>query len=185
MPVILIMHVLVAGCAGPPLREVPQLSYDELLDLADVHTRAGWRTDAIHVLEEAGFMELERYEAFVLLGEIRYGMGDLIQAESDLNRAISIESENPVILNNLAWIQLESGRPERALHTIERALDIGPVPVYPYLDTQTRVLLNLGRYEDALEIAHMTIDLIPDHDPKARQALEALVEEIEALRSMN
>ncbi|MFG2221327.1 hypothetical protein ACGFN1_42310 [Streptomyces sp. NPDC048685] len=64
--------------------------------------------------------------------------------------------------NALAWHLLHSGEPERALAAVEQALTVAAGPEYDFVrDTQVRVLLALGRTDDAYRVA----DQILTRDP--------------------
>ncbi|MGY3061504.1 Leucine-rich repeat (LRR) protein [Streptomyces sp. TE3672] len=64
--------------------------------------------------------------------------------------------------NALAWHLLHSGEPERALAAVEQALTVADAPEYDFVrDTQVRVLLALGRTDDAYRVA----DQILTRDP--------------------
>ncbi|MEL5957556.1 hypothetical protein AADR41_22830 [Streptomyces sp. CLV115] len=64
--------------------------------------------------------------------------------------------------NALAWHLLHSGEPERALAAAGQALSVASAPEYDFVrDTQVRVLLALGRTDDAYRVA----DRVLTRDP--------------------
>ncbi|WP_326764266.1 hypothetical protein OG978_06485 [Streptomyces sp. NBC_01591] len=64
--------------------------------------------------------------------------------------------------NALAWHLLHGGEPERALAAVEQALTVAAGPDYDFVrDTQVRVLLALGRTDDAYRVA----DRVLTRDP--------------------
>ncbi|MBD0841517.1 leucine-rich repeat domain-containing protein [Streptomyces sp. TRM68416] len=67
--------------------------------------------------------------------------------------------------NALAWHLLHSGEPERALTAVEQALTVASAPEYDFIrDTQVRVLLALGRTEDAYRVADRVLTRDPSFD---------------------
>ncbi|MCX5505719.1 hypothetical protein OG887_41455 (plasmid) [Streptomyces sp. NBC_00053] len=64
--------------------------------------------------------------------------------------------------NALAWHLLHSGEPERALAAVGQALSVASAPEYDFVrDTQVRVLLALGRTDDAYRIADQVLTRDP------------------------
>ncbi|WP_030577187.1 MULTISPECIES: leucine-rich repeat domain-containing protein [Streptomyces] len=64
--------------------------------------------------------------------------------------------------NALAWHLLHSGEPERALAAVEQALTVAGSPDYDFVrDTQVRVLLALGRTDDAYRVADQALTRDP------------------------
>lgn len=66
--------------------------------------------------------------------------------------------------NTLAWYLLRSGEPERALAAVERALPDTDDPECDFIrDTQVRVLLALGRDEDAYRVVDRVLARVPGY----------------------
>ncbi|MCX4964418.1 leucine-rich repeat domain-containing protein [Streptomyces sp. NBC_00654] len=67
--------------------------------------------------------------------------------------------------NALAWQLLHSGEPERALAAVEQSLSVSSGPEYDFVrDTQVRVLLALGRTDDAYRVADQVLTRDPSFD---------------------
>ncbi|MFD4863433.1 leucine-rich repeat domain-containing protein [Streptomyces atratus] len=67
--------------------------------------------------------------------------------------------------NALAWHLLHSGEPERAVAAVEQALSVADAPEYDFVrDTQVRVLLALGRTDDAYRVADQILSRDPSFD---------------------
>ncbi|MET9661658.1 hypothetical protein, partial [Streptomyces sp. NPDC006510] len=64
--------------------------------------------------------------------------------------------------NALAWHLLHSGGPERALAAVGQALSVASAPEYDFVrDTQVRILLALGRTDDAYRVADQVLTRDP------------------------
>ncbi|MEW2632654.1 hypothetical protein AB0903_13600 [Streptomyces sp. NPDC048389] len=67
--------------------------------------------------------------------------------------------------NALAWHLLHSGDPEHALAAVEQALTVASAPEYDFIrDTQVRILLTLGRTDDAYRVADQVLTRDPSFD---------------------
>ncbi|MEW2632655.1 tetratricopeptide repeat protein [Streptomyces sp. NPDC048389] len=66
--------------------------------------------------------------------------------------------------NALAWYLLHSGEPERALTAVEQALSIADDPGYDWVRvTQVRVLLALGRTDEAYRVTDEVLSRVPSY----------------------
>lgn len=85
-------------------------------------------------------------------------------------RALTLAPEAPLLLNNLAWLYLETGR-EEALDLASRAAEAAPQNA-AILDTYGWILAQSGQAEKGVEILQRALELAPDHT-EIRQHLEA------------
>lgn len=178
--VVTVLLLLIAtACARVEYRPEQRMTYEDRVRLGTIYMQSGQMERAREVLQGAVAREPDRKEARVLLGEALYNLGSLPAAQEQLETALDRGGDDPVVLNNLAWIRIQMGRSEQALEAIERAVEMSPDPLYPYLDTQARVLAKLGRHREALETARAALSLTPEYDSKAIKALEKLVKELE------
>lgn len=173
--------IALVSCAGPSRRDTLQMPYEDRLKLASIYIQGGQEDRAIPLLEDAVIQDKSRSEAWAMLGELFWLKGDLKASSNHLEKALETGGEDPVVLNNLAWVESSKGHPVRALALVDRAIAMNPVPVFPYLETRARVLMKLGRYEEAAVDARAAQSQTPEYDTKMREQLEELLREIEGL----
>lgn len=176
-----VLLVTVVSCAGPPRRATPQMPYGDRIQLASIYIQSGQTDKAIPLLEDAADQDRDRPEAWAMLGELYWLKGDLEESSKHLEKALQKGGEDPLVLNNLAWVESAKGHPERALALADRAMALDPVPLYPYLETRARILLKLKLYSEASADANAALSLTPAYDVGMRKQLEELIGEIEEL----
>ena len=177
--VTLIFAFLLPSCAGPVRRGDRAMAYEDRLRLASIYIQSERLARAIPLLEDAAAQEPGRPEAHSMLGEVLFLSEDLEGAARSFYLALDAGGDDPLVLNNLAWIELKRGRAPEALGLIERALKSDPVPLYAYLDTRARVLKVLGRRGEALQDALTARKIVPEHDTRMLGQLEDLIRELE------
>jgi Tfp pilus assembly protein PilF len=174
-----ILAITVVSCAGPSRRDTLTMPYEDRLQLASIYIQGGQVEKAVPLLEDAVNQERDRPEAWAMLGELFWVKGDLEKSSTYLEKALKAGGEDPLILNNLAWVESAKENPDRALALVDRAVAMDPVPLYPYFETRARILMKLQRYEEALADASAALSLTPDYDKKMREQLGELIKEIE------
>jgi Tfp pilus assembly protein PilF len=155
------------------------MPYDDRIKLASIYIQGGQEDKALAVLEKAVVQDKERPEGWAMLGELYWLKGDLKASSRSLEKALEAGGEDPVILNNLAWIEFERGLEEKALALSDRAVAQDPVPLYPYLETRASILYSLERYGEAAADARAALKMTPEYDREMRGKLEKLIREIE------
>ena len=81
------------------------------------------------------------------------------KAEEYYRQAVSLEPENPVRLNNLAYFLIDqAGNLNEGMEIIDKALKLSPEN-YNYLHTKGWGLCKQGRYQEALDILQKSWDL--------------------------
>jgi tetratricopeptide (TPR) repeat protein len=115
------------------------------------------------------------HEASIINGvaSIYSDAGVLDKAEAYYRNALSLEPENPLRLNNLAYFLIDKDQNiNEGLELIKKALNISPDNHY-YLDTKGWGLYKQGKYKEALNILEKSWDLRPYYDPEVYLHLEA------------
>jgi Tfp pilus assembly protein PilF len=91
------------------------------------------------------------------------------KAEDFYRQALSLQPENPLRLNNLAYFLIDKDRNiAEGLELVDKALGLSS-DNYEYLDTKGWGLYKLGKYKEALEILQKSWDIrrekaIYDHE---------------------
>jgi Tfp pilus assembly protein PilF len=155
------------------------MPYEDRLKLASIYIQGGQEDKAVSVLENAVIQDKSRPEAWAMLGELFWLGGDLEASSKNLERALEAGGEDPVVLNNLAWVESTKGLQKKALALADRAIAQDPLPLYPYLETRARILVKLERYGEAAADARAALTLTPEYDKDMRGKLQELLEEIE------
>jgi predicted Zn-dependent protease len=107
------------------------------------------------------------------LGEYRQGKGDLAGARQEYETALAKQPDNGAILNNLAYVYLESGDP-KALATAERAY--AKMPDSPAVqDTYGWALLKAGQTDKALGLLRTASSALPGNPEVQLHLGEALM----------
>lgn len=119
-----------------------------------------WRTRIeIAVLERELSQHPEDAEMQAAYGGLLYKEGRYSEAESVLNAALGADPQNPIILNNLAWLYATAPPPHRnpadALELAVQAATLRPAP--NILDTLAEAYYVNGRYEDALAAIELAL----------------------------
>jgi tetratricopeptide (TPR) repeat protein len=136
---------------------------DDLLDRAD-HL-------AIRASDKAGFAS----KSLAARGAVAEARGDLDTAETFYREALKLDSNDPLALNNLAYVLAQS--PQRcpeALSMVKTALEREPGQP-DLLDTYGQVLLGLDRPEEAEKVLREALAVRPDDLGIALNLVEALV----------
>jgi Flp pilus assembly protein TadD len=96
------------------------------------------------------------------LGVLLLERGELDQAETEFERTVKIQADNPEPLNNLGAIRLRQGRLEDALAFFRRAVKVKPDYAGSYYNLGI-VLAQLGRLNEAITNFQKTLELYPPY----------------------
>jgi tetratricopeptide (TPR) repeat protein len=101
------------------------------------------------------------------------GAGILDRAEKYYRQALSLEPENPLRMNNLAWLLIDKDRNiAEGMKLIDTALELKPDEYY-MVDTKGWGLYKQGKYQEALELLEKAWNLKPIYDHELFLHLEA------------
>jgi putative PEP-CTERM system TPR-repeat lipoprotein len=100
-----------------------------------------------------------------LVGEHRQASKDNAGAVASYRAALALEPENVIVLNNLAWLLNEQGKPE-ARELGERAYRLAPLNP-SVIDTFGTILIAQGEAQRGLALLRMAANLAPA-DPRLR-----------------
>lgn len=112
--------------------------------------RMGRDADALEDYDQAIRIAPRHVAAYVNRGSFFSKRGQLDLAEADFQAALELVPNNPVVLNNLAWVYVLRGNYRAALDLVNRALDSKVEPRVGR-DTQAHALMGLGQVEAAEE----------------------------------
>jgi Tfp pilus assembly protein PilF len=178
---LLITMVFIGGCGVREQVIVEEMPYEKRLSLAKSYYEAGEDKNAVVLLNEAVAQDSLRPEAHSMLGDIYYRSENMTEAALEYRRAVERGDSDPVVLNNLAWVETSLGHHGAALSLVEKAIEMAPVPLYPYLDTRARIFRSMGNIKEARISAEMALRLTPVQDIGMRRNLEDFLDELAVL----
>jgi len=119
------------------------------------------------------WVEAQPESATALLSRAEYQMtsGDESGAIASYQAAIGYQPDNPVALNNLAWL-LREKEPEQAINLARQAQELAPDNA-AILDTYGWILHLAGRHEDAKPLIEKALALSPENED-IRRHLDAV-----------
>jgi tetratricopeptide (TPR) repeat protein len=99
---------------------------------------------------------------WVNLGNVLNARGLGPQAEEAYREALDLNPMHSEALNNLAWLLLESGGDlTEAQELVSRAVALGGPDPYLALDTMGRILLEMERCTEAMEVFELALETAP------------------------
>lgn len=98
--------------------------------------------------------------------------GDGADAIGQYEKMLDTQGNNPIVLNNLAWLYHEAGDP-RALELAQRAHELAPQQA-EIIDTYGWILFRSGQRERALELITKARSIAPENPDIAYHLAEAL-----------
>jgi putative PEP-CTERM system TPR-repeat lipoprotein len=135
-------------------------------------TRLGKVPEAIGVLEGWLDSSPEDVSSWSRLGMLNQHVGNIDAALTAYERAASLSSDDPVLLNNMAWLYL--GRDDqRAIDLATRAYRMAPSRA-EIVDTYGWVLLQSGRPRDGLAALQQALLIAPRNAEIALHVAEGL-----------
>ncbi len=136
-------------------------TFDDIPHLYDIRSgaleRLGRYDEALESVDKSIAIDSSRLSPYLTKGYIHHTLGQWYEGAEAYERALAIDPENPVVLNNYAYMLSEQNhRLEDALQMVKRALEIEPESA-SYLDTHAWLLYRLGCPADALVILNQAL----------------------------
>ncbi len=104
---------------------------------------------------------IDRSDYYRVLGDLAHHLGKFEEALRWYEKAVQIDNQNHLALNNYAYSLAEQGKElERALELVNRALAIRP-NLGAYYDTRAWIYYKMGRYEEALKDMRIAVGTTP------------------------
>jgi tetratricopeptide (TPR) repeat protein len=145
------------------------MAAQELTHVGQVYETQGDQTRALQAYLQAVQMHPSYIPAWNMLGGWYYQRRQYAEAEAVYKKILTLDPRQAEIYHNLCWVYLSTHRSlDTAESLIQQALALNPSPRYRYLDTQTRIWMRQGKYEQALASLEEAIGLTPS---PAREAL--------------
>jgi tetratricopeptide (TPR) repeat protein len=119
---------------------------------------AGNYKDAVEQLSRALELEPDMNKAYLARAEAYEHMGMIREAAGDYDRASTFLEKKPDVFYNAGRLYFTLEEYEKSLDRLDKAIAIKRNYVEPYLE-KTKVLLAMGRYEEALKVSDLALTL--------------------------
>ena len=130
-----------------------------VVDLAINQWRAGDKDGAISGLEIWLQKNDKDIRSLMLLAQYYLAENRASDAQSSYQKLDELTPDNPVVLNNLAWL-LKDSNPEQGVKYAERALQKNPKS--PFItDTLAMLHLEMAHNEKAMQLSEQAVNLAP------------------------
>jgi type IV pilus assembly protein PilF len=93
------------------------------LQLAATYYQKGQFSVAVEEVQRAIQLDPTYADAYALLGLINMDLGKQVDAETNFQRALQLDGENPEILNNYGWFLCQTGRERQSVEYFRRAAE--------------------------------------------------------------
>ena len=131
------------------------------------------RADEAQKLASGWLAEHAKDAAFrFYLGDTALSKKDWAEAERSYREVLRLQPENPLAMNNIAWLLLKQSKAAGALPLAEKAVSLAPGRAQ-LLDTLAMALAANNQLPQALELHRRTLKLAPQ-DPQLKMTLARL-----------
>lgn len=151
-----------AAVSPAPAASVPQVSYEQLLKMADELVGKRNLNDAVQSLTQAISQNPNRSEAFVKRAAICSEVNLVAQAVADMSSAIKLEPDNAKFLNTRGYFLLLSKQYDRAERDFSDAIGLDLQYAQPY-NNRGLVWVAQGKYEQAIKDFDNALKAKPDY----------------------
>jgi tetratricopeptide (TPR) repeat protein len=139
-----------------------------------IQDKAGRRNEAIEAMQQVLRIRPDDVDALNYLGYTYADMGiHLDEAQSLVQRALTLKPGDGYITDSLAWVFYKQGRYEEALKWILKAVQIVPDDAV-ILEHMGDVYLKLGNKDKALKYFHRSLELKDKDRPLLEDKIRAL-----------
>lgn len=172
--------LLVAGCSVPRVIVLNDpLDARGHNDLGVSYEARGEEDLALREYDRAADLDKNSARPLINRANVLAARKDWKGASEALRSALRREPQNSEAMNNLAWVLLQSGDPNRALPWAEEAVALAPSEP-AYLDTLAEIRLARGERQAALHLIDRALALSPP--PALKQSLEKKRRRLSAAR---
>ena len=148
-------------CLRSIFRKHPQ-SADLCYDLADMYFSCGYFKEAKRISFQCLRMDTSYLSAYILLGMLESRKENDEEAVQWFEKALSLEPDNPVVLNELAYIQHLNGNDDACMELLEKAVQ--EAPDFPdAICSLGIVYFYQSQFEEALKYFDRALALDPFH----------------------
>ena len=142
--------------------------------LASQLTSVGRTNDAIVLLKDWLEESPQDVPSLARLGMLHQSQNQVDDALRNYEKALALTPDDPVLLNNMAWLYLERNR-NRAVDLATRAYELAPSRA-EIIDTYGWVLLQSGRPRDGLAALQQALVIDPKNAEIALHVAEGLTQ---------
>ncbi|NQU05106.1 MAG: tetratricopeptide repeat protein [Calditrichaeota bacterium] len=134
----------------------------QLFDMrAGAFEQDGRHQEALDDVNRSIEIDSSRLAPYITKGYLHHELGEWYKGAEAYEQALLIEPDNPVVLNNYAYLLSEQNhRLEDALVMVNRAIELEPKSA-SYIDTRAWLFYRLGRNEEALTELKRAMKLNP------------------------
>lgn len=144
---------------------------DLYIRLANVQTESGQPDKALETLKKAADTYPDAPGVILQLGLAYQAVKKTDDAESTYERLLKLSPDQPVALNNLAWIYQQKGN-KKASDIAQRAYELQPNSA-PIADTYGWIMFNQGQVKASIQILEKAHKLAPDQKDISLHLAEA------------
>jgi len=124
--------------------------------------KSGKVSEAAFHFERATEIYPQFFNAWVDLGRVNIEINEPQKAISAFEKALAEDSTYTPILGNLAVLNEQLGRKDRAIFYYRKHIKIGLAPFEVY-DALARILYDLGRYEESIIVCEQYLKIAPSN----------------------